>query len=335
MKSLFFALCLSFLCLHLEGTLALKTEEEYESIFEKWVLQHRKIYDEHEALYRFRVFKKNLDFIEEFNAEGELKGFHVGLNKFADLTTSEFRERYGGLNRPLIKFSHPEHQFNYQETSTLPSFVDWREKGAVTPVKDQGQCGSCWSFSTTGAVEGAWALNNSLLSLSEQNLLDCSRGYGNMGCHGGLMDNAFKYIIDNKGIDTEASYPYEETSSFRCKYKTSNIGAKITDYKDVTSGSESALQNAVAFHGPVSVAIDASQTSFQLYKGGVYYEPNCSSKTLDHGVLVVGYGTGSQGDYWIVKNSWGESWGDQGYIYMARNKDNNCGIATQASFPVV
>lgn len=276
-----------------------------------------------------------MDFIEEFNAQSELKGFYVGLNKFADLTNTEFRERYTGLNRPLIKLTNPENLFSYDQTQALPSSVDWRAKGAVTAVKDQGQCGSCWSFSTTGSVEGAWALNYSLVSLSEQNLIDCSRRYGNMGCNGGLMDNAFKYIIDNKGLDTEESYPYEETTSYNCRYTSTNMGAKISSYKDVTSGSEGALQNAIAYHGPVSVAIDASNMSFQLYKGGVYYEPRCSSTSLDHGVLAVGYGTGSSGDYWIVKNSWGTSWGDQGYIYMARNKDNNCGIATEASFPIV
>jgi len=235
----------------------------------------------------------------------------------------------------LIQTFDPEHQYQYDASQSLPTSVDWRTKGVVTGVKDQGQCGSCWSFSTTGSVEGAWALNYSLVSLSEQNLMDCSRRYGNLGCNGGLMDSAFKYIIANNGIDTEASYPYEESTSYNCRYTTANRGATISSYQDVTSGSESALQNAVVYRGPVSVAIDASNTSFQLYKSGVYYEPKCSSTQLDHGVLTVGYGTGTSGDYWIVKNSWGTSWGQAGYIDMARNKNNNCGIATQASFPVV
>jgi len=236
--------------------------------------------------------------------------------------------------RPLIHITDPEHVYQYEPTQALPTSVDWRTKGIVTPVKDQGQCGSCWSFSTTGSVEGAWAMNHTLVSLSEQNLMDCSRAYGNMGCNGGMMDNAFKYIINNHGIDTEASYPYQAYTSYNCKYSTANKGASITSYKDVTSGSEAALQNAVAYR-PVSVAIDASHSSFQLYTSGVYYEPACSSTSLDHGVLTVGYGTGTSGDYWIVKNSWGTGWGMQGYIYMSRNKNNNCGIATAASFPVV
>jgi len=321
-----------FLCLLAVQVFA-KTEQEYEVAFESWVQENGKVYDQHELLYRFRVFKQNMDFVEQFNSEGH--EYTVGMNQFADLTNTEFLERYTGFNNPLIPTFDAEHAFEYDQTQALPTSVDWRTKGVVTGVKDQGQCGSCWSFSTTGSVEGAWALNYSLVSLSEQNLMDCSRSYGNLGCNGGLMDSAFQYIIANKGIDTEASYPYEESTSYNCRYKAANKGASISNYKDVTKGSESALQNAVVYRGPVSVAIDASNMSFQLYKSGVYYEPKCSSTNLDHGVLAVGYGTGTSGDYWIVKNSWGTSWGDKGYIYMARNKNNNCGIATQASFPIV
>jgi len=310
------------------------SQEEYESAFEEWVEEHRKVYDENEVLYRFRVFQKNYDFVEKFNSEGH--GFTVGLNQFADLSSSEFAEKYTGLHRPLIQVTtDPEHIFQYESSQALPTTVDWRLKGIVTPVKNQGQCGSCWSFSATGSVEGAWAMNHTLVSLSEQNLMDCSRSYGNLGCNGGFMDNAFKYIINNRGIDTGASYPYVGYTTFNCKYTLASKGASIRSYKGITSGSESALQNAAALNGPVSVAIDASQPSFQLYTSGVYYEPRCSSMSLNHGVLTVGYGTGLSGDYWIVKNSWGTGWGDRGYINMARNKNNNCGIATAASFPVV
>jgi cathepsin L len=308
------------------------TPEEYETKFEQWVEENHKVYDPTEILYRFRIFQQNVDFVEQFNLEGH--SFTVGLNMFADLSNSEFLEKYGGLHRPLVQVTSPEHLFQ-PSTQTLPTSVDWRSKGIVTPVKNQGQCGSCWSFSTTGSVEGAWALNHSLVSLSEQNLMDCSRSYGNAGCNGGLMDYAFKYIINNRGIDTEASYPYQGYTYYSCRYNSAYKGASITSYRDVASGSESALQTAVATYGPVSVAIDASHSSFQLYTGGIYYEPACSSTNLDHGVLTVGYGTGTTGDYWIVKNSWGTGWGNAGYINMARNKNNNCGIATQASFPIV
>jgi len=165
--------------------------------------------------------------------------------------------------------------------------------------------------------------------------MDCSTSFGNQGCNGGLMDDAFKYIIANKGIDKEACYPYTAQDG-NCNYSTSCIGATLTSYKDVTSGSESDLQTAVATIGPVSVAINAGLSSFQFYSGGVYSDPSCSGgeNDLDHGVLVVGYGTLSSTAMWIVKNSWGASWGVNGYIMMARNDNNMCGIATAASYPI-
>eukprot|EP01099_Mayorella_cantabrigiensis_P001001 TRINITY_DN141_c0_g1_i1.p1 TRINITY_DN141_c0_g1~~TRINITY_DN141_c0_g1_i1.p1 ORF type:complete len:335 (-),score=81.00 TRINITY_DN141_c0_g1_i1:153-1157(-) len=310
------------------------SEQEYADAFEQWVQEHNKHYDSEELYYRFRIFSQNMDFVAKFNAEGE-HTYEVGMNRFADLTNTEFMERYAGLHAPFFHQIDPEHLYVPDMTQALPASLDWRSKGVVTGVKDQGQCGSCWSFSTTGSVEGAWALNYSLVSLSEQNLMDCSYAQGNRGCNGGWMDSAFKYIISNGGIDTESYYPYKASTTYNCQYNSAYRGAKISSFKDVTSGSESALQNAVVYRGPVSVAIDASHSSFQLYKSGVYYEPACSSTNLDHGVLVVGYGSSSGSDYWIVKNSWGTGWGQAGYIWMARNRGNNCGIATAASFPIV
>jgi cathepsin L len=323
---------LAFFVFLIALTVSTKTEQEHQNAFEQWVQEHGRVYSEDEVLYRFRIFKQNSDFVEKFNAEGH--SFTVGLNRFADLTNTEFLEKYTGLLRPLVQVADPEHENEFDQSQVLPTSIDWRTKGIVSRVKNQGSCGSCWSFSASGAVEGVWALNNTLVPLSEQNLMDCSRSYGNYGCNGGLMDNAFKYIIANGGIDTEASYPYQQTTSYVCKYSAANKGASIRSYRTVTSGSEAALQNAVAYR-PVSVAIDASLYSFQLYTGGYYYDAKCSSTALNHGVLAVGYGSGTSGAFWIVKNSWGTGWGDQGYIYMARNKSNNCGIATQASFPVL
>jgi cathepsin L len=303
---------------------------DYQKEFDLFKLKYSKSYataQEHDA--RLKVFSDNLDFVNNWDVAA--KGFEVEINMFADLTIQEFVSVYTGMN--ITKYYKPV-QETFEQSRVQGDIVNWKDKGAVTGVKNQGQCGSCWSFSTTGSVEGArFIAGKGLVSLSEQNLVDCSVPEGNQGCNGGLMDNAFKYIISNKGIDTEASYPYRATGPNSCQFKAANIGATITGFRDITSGSESALQVGVQ-QQPVSVAIDAGHNSFQLYKSGVYYEPACSPNQLDHGVLAVGYGTSGSDDYWVVKNSWGTGWGMQGYIQMSKGRNNNCGIATAASYPI-
>jgi cathepsin L len=306
------------------------TDVEYQQTFSDWMHQQGKAYSADEFQSRFATFKNNMDYVRDWNANNAETV--LGLTFLADLTNEEYQRiylgtRFDGTQR--LREAAP-----FQAREPLADTVNWVSKGAVTGIKNQGQCGSCWSFSTTGSVEGAHFLStNNLVSLSEQNLMDCSVSYGNQGCNGGLMDNAFRYIIANKGIDTEASYPYITASHSSCLYSAANSAATISSYKDVTSGSETALATAVNSK-PISVAIDASHNSFQLYVSGVYYEPACSTSSLDHGVLAVGYGT-STADYWLVKNSWGTSWGIAGYIQMSRNRSNNCGIATMASYPIV
>jgi len=309
------------------------SEVEYRGAFENYKTQFGKTYLPSEHEHRYTVFKSNLDFVNNFDSES--RGFRVGINKFADLSSQEFARIYNGMNitKKVEKRALPASSTKVFDNVA----IDWRTKGAVTDVKDQGQCGSCWSFSTTGSIEGAYFLaKGQLTSLSEQNLIDCSTGsQGNQGCQGGFMDVAFQYVISNNGIDTEDSYPYTASGPNSCQYSSSNIGATISSFTDVTTGDESALA-AATMNQPISVAIDASQSSFQMYSDGVYNEPQCSTTQLDHGVLVVGYGTDDSGtDYWIVKNSWGASWGMSGYLLMSRNKQNNCGIATSASYPTV
>jgi len=310
------------------------------SVLQQWEAfkaEHGKSYASHqEELYRLQVWNSNAEYVARHNAEADSgkHTFWLAMNRFADLTSQEFGRMYNGYNATL-KTVQSSNVFTYDENVAVPDSVDWRTQGYVTPVKDQGQCGSCWSFSATGSLEGQhFKATGKLVSLSEQNLVDCSNKYGNMGCNGGLMDQAFAYIKDNKGIDTEDSYPYAAKDQ-TCQFNAQNVGATDTGFVDVASKDENALKQAVATVGPVSVAIDASHISFQLYSHGVYHEFFCSQTRLDHGVLAVGYGTQDGKDFWIVKNSWAERWGDKGYILMSRNRNNNCGIATSASYPTV
>jgi len=292
--------------------------------FTAWKIKYNKNYlnAEEETTRKF-IFEKNVAYIANHNEQKH--SFTLGMNQFGDLTNAEFQAKY--LTK--MNATRSGDAFNLKGGAN-PSSVDWRTKGYVTPIKDQGQCGSCWSFSAVGGIEGAhFKATGSLVSFSEQNLVDCSTAEGNQGCNGGLMDYAFKYVIKTGGLDTEASYPYTARDG-TCKYKPATSGGTIKSFTDVTAGSEADLETAVATIGPISVAIDASHNSFQFYKSGIYNEPLCSSKNLDHGVLAVGYGSG----YWLVKNSWGTSWGNQGYIEMTKDKRNQCGIATAASYPI-
>lgn len=320
----------------------------YELVKEEWnafKLQHRKKYDsETEERIRLKIYVQNKHKIAKHNQRFDLgqERYRLRVNKYADLLHEEFVHTVNGFNRTdskkMLKGVRIEEPVTFIEPANveIPKTVDWRKKGAVTPIKDQGHCGSCWSFSATGALEGQhFRKTGKLVSLSEQNLVDCSGKYGNNGCNGGMMDFAFQYIKDNGGIDTEKGYPYEAIDD-TCHFNPKAVGATDKGFVDIPQGDEAALQKALATVGPVSVAIDASHESFQFYSEGVYYEPQCDSENLDHGVLAVGYGTDEEGqDYWLVKNSWGTTWGDQGYVKMARNRENHCGIASCASYPLV
>lgn len=304
--------------------------------------RHGKMYlNEAEDNERMLAYLSAKQFIQKHNQayeQGKVS-FQVGENHIADLPFNEYR-KLNGFRRMLGDKLHSNATTFLAPLNVgdLPDTVDWRDHDLVTPVKNQGMCGSCWAFSATGALEGQHARKyKQLVSLSEQNLVDCSKKWGNQGCNGGLMNNAFQYIKDNRGIDKEQYYPYKGKTGRKCLYKnaTEDIGATDTGYVDLPEGDEEQLKIAVATQGPISVAIDAGHRSFQLYTHGVYYEKDCNPEDLDHGVLVVGYGTDAeQGDYWLVKNSWGEHWGEKGYIRMSRNRQNHCGIASKASYPL-
>ncbi|XP_047983323.1 low-temperature-induced cysteine proteinase-like [Salvia hispanica] len=308
-------------------------EKQLTAMHESWMVKHGKSYNAlGEKEKRFQVFKENLRYIEEHNA-AEGRTYKLGLNRFADLTNQEYRRRMHLGTRPRRLAAKKSDRYALRDGDVLPDSIDWRTKGAVAPVKDQGSCGSCWAFSTIVAVEGINQIKTgSLISLSEQELVDCDTSY-NQGCNGGLMDYAFEFIIKNGGIDSEEDYPYKGRDGRCDTYRKNAKVVSIDGYEDVPVNNEKALQKAVASQ-PISVAIEAGGRDFQLYQSGIF-TGKCGT-SLDHGVAAVGYGTENGKDYWIVRNSWGSSWGEEGYLRMERNvaaKTGLCGIAIEPSYP--
>ncbi len=304
--------------------------------FISFIIDHtNKFYDSFfELSNRVEIFNENNQYAQEHNKYSN-SSYTLGITPFSDMTNDEFK-KYISLSS--VDLASDICTSQVKPLNTYPSSIDWRQKNAVTPVKDQGQCGSCWSFSTTGAVEGAYSIKHgNLQSFSEQQLVDCSYSYGNHGCNGGMMQNAFTYIHDN-GLTTENAYKYTATSS-RSSCQSFTPVTFLSGCINVTPNSELMLTYAVA-QGPTSVAIEADTKAFQLYKSGIFDDAVACGTTLDHGVLTVGYGTENGKDYWIVKNSWSASWGDQGYIRLLRNSANTngagmCGIAMAGSYPVM
>ncbi|KAL3886447.1 hypothetical protein ACJMK2_026435 [Sinanodonta woodiana] len=329
------AVVLSLLAAVMAGPISSELNEDWQA----FKATYRKLYQPQEETLRRIIWEDNIRYIQKHNIEAD-RGVHtywLGENHYADMTHEEFVKVMNGFKMNISSSNACGHFMapSHVQLSDLPDEVDWRKEGYVTPVKNQEQCGSCWAFSTTGSLEGQhFKKTGQLVSLSEQNLVDCSQKEGNHGCGGGLMDNAFQYIIVNHGIDTEDSYQYTARDG-KCKFKSQSVGATEVSCMDIQSQSVSDLQKAVATVGPISVAMDASHRSFQLYKTGIYSEPACSPTQLDHGVLAVGYGSQGGQDYWLIKNSWGTVWGMQGYFMLLRDSRNMCGVATMASFPTV
>jgi cathepsin L len=287
--------------------------------------EHSLTYSGAEYHLRFGLFLANSRFVREHNSAN--KGFTLSLNQFAVYTPSEYRAILG--SRPVTREFATLHL-----KVSAPDSWDWRDRGAVVPIKDQGQCGSVGAFSAIGAQESQWFITTGdLESLSEQNLMDCAEG--GSACDGSWLtpEVAYDYVIKSQNgyFTTEALYPYGGGGT--CKFTPAMGVSRVTGYNSIQSGNEASLLDAVYNNGPASTFIDASHSSFQLYSSGVYNEPACSSSNLDHVGVVVGYGVSGAAPYWIFRNSWGTSWGIQGYIWMSRNKNNQCGIATNAIIP--
>ncbi|XP_014331560.1 cathepsin L1-like [Xiphophorus maculatus] len=306
-------------------------------LWDDWRTQYGKAYDNQTELnFRRTVWEKNLLLLLRHNQEASAgkHSFTLGLNHLADMTAEEINERLNGLKveEPLDLRNDT---FRDTNDSSLPTSVDWRTSGLVGPVRNQGLCGSCWAFSALGALEGQMKRRTGVLvMLSPQNLVDCGTKEGNLGCKGGYITKAFSYIIHNGGVDSESSYPYEHQNG-KCRYSLQGKAAHCSNFHVLPRGNELALQAAVASVGPVAVAVNAMLPSFHQYKGGLYNAPDCNPKLINHAVLVVGYGTDRGQDYWLVKNSWGTAWGEGGFIRIARNKKNLCGIATLAVYPTL
>lgn len=298
-----------------------------EKSFVSWMRNNNQFYTGEEYQTRLGIFISNLRLIKEKNSVNSKK-YNVGLNKFAAYTPSEYRVLLG-YRMDLKKHIGVKSRRN----SNADSF-DWRNKGVVNGIKDQAQCGSCWAFSAIQAAESANAISTGKLeSYSEQNLVDCVTTCD--GCNGGLMTEAYDYVVQNQNgrFNYESDYKYTAVDG-TCKFTQYSQAGSVSKYIVVAEGDEDDLAAKIEQYGPAAVAIDASNWSFQLYTSGIYDEPACSSTNLDHGVGCVGYGSQDGTKYWIVRNSWGTSWGEKGYIKMIW-KNNQCGIATMAIIPVV
>ena len=313
---------LSLLSIQSSSSLYSKHEEQS---FLAWMRQTNNMFTGEEYQTRLGIWMQNKRIVQEHNKKGT---FRIELNHLAHFTPSEYKALLG--YKPIKAPAKESKPTDY----IAPESIDWRQKGVVNAIKDQAQCGSCWAFSAIQAQESQWAIKTGkLLSLSEQNRVDCVTTC--YGCNGGLMDAAYDYVINNQNglFMNEEDYPYTGVDG-TCKFDKSKGVTKVTGYRTVIAGSESDLAAKIAQYGPAAIAIDASHWSFQLYSSGIYDESSCSAYNLDHGVGCVGYGKEGSVSYWIVRNSWGTSWGENGYIRMIKDKNNQCGEATEACIPI-
>lgn len=307
------------------------TPQEYLN-YQKYLDLYPRTYTTAEFWTHLSIFTINNNYITKHN-RNLTHSYQLGWNNFTDMDSHIFKKTYLGYEMNVYPRTCTGYCHN--TTSPTPDSIDWRAAGVVTNVKNQGQCGSCWAFSAIGAIEGQHAMRTgNLTSLSEQNLVDCTNNYSCYGCGGGWPDKAMDYVINNHGIDTESSYPYLGVDE-SCEYKKISSGATISRVVSIDYGNMKALYNALGTIGPISVAIDA-EDDFQFYKTGIFKSTTCSKTQLDHAVLAIGYGVTLTNEKFImIKNSWGSDWGMDGYIYFSGDIDNMCGIATNASYPIV
>ncbi|KAM0035175.1 putative actinidain [Helianthus debilis subsp. tardiflorus] len=300
----------------------LESEAGLEAMYDRWRAQHN-VKEKSEE--RFNVFKYNLQHVHKTNKMD--RPYKLQLNEFATMTNHEFVQTYGSskighkmaLSPPRkLKGAYACPDFQYANATDLPKSIDWRLRGAVAPIKAQGPCGSCWAFATVAAVEGINAIRTGkLISLSEQQMIDCDTDGRNNGCGGGIIEDVFTFITERGGICTDASYPYEGHQHFCDPNKFGHHSVTINGQERIPSDDEVSIMKAVAHGGPVTIAIDSHGENFMFYKEGVYTGP-CGEQVY-HAMTIVGYDETSDGvPYWIVKNSWGEGWGEKGYIRMLR-----------------
>jgi len=306
-------------------------EDVVNTLFKSFKTRYQKSYvsrREHET--RKDIYRHNLRFIKSRNRQH--LGYRLKTNHMADMTEEEIEQAKGLLRETDADAMNGGKRFKIPEgknVKNLPDVVDWAKEGAVNPVRSQGICGSCYAYSVTGAMEGAYFIKTgTLLNLSEQQLIDCSWGFGNRGCKGGYPHRAMQWVIKHGGLATEESYGRYLAQEGLCHFKNTTTGAKLDFYMNITKGNSSELKQAIAFYGPVSILINTQPKSFKFYGSGIYYDPACTH-ALDHAALAVGYGVEKGEPYWLIKNSWSKAWGDQGYIKIAMKSDN-CGVVQKA-----
>ncbi|CAO1331060.1 unnamed protein product [Diamesa serratosioi] len=310
--------------------------------WDKFRMKYNKSYqNEMETTKRYNIFTDNLQIINEHNLKHDVNesSYKLTINEYTDRTSKEVQlygtTQSGGVYHNYSEFYYGEY-FYKEHSAEAPDEIDWRLKGAVTNVKNQLPCGSCWAFAAAGALEGQYfKKTGKLISLSAQNLVDCSTWIGNIGCDGGSLAFSFIHIMSQGGIESEASYPYEGVDG-KCRFNHTNVEMTCLGVGHLYDEDEESLKKLVANIGPTSVMIKVNE-NLQHYDSGIYYVPDWQSSKIYHAMLIVGYGTdyGTKQDYWLIKNSFGSNWGDNGYMKIARNRDNNCGIVNLVSYPLI